>query len=569
MVHGSYNGQSCGPCSVSGEGPGTGPSLYVGAFTSLAQLSTLHPAPAPGSYAFITAEDAPDDMAYWDHGDNQWRIFGSNNRVRLFGAGITNAPYPSNSVINFPESLTVLPDEIVVLSLIRVLPPPEGSFNSVHTKERYLWGKGKGLFAPIGNVTIGVDIVYIGNEIISPEDISNIPNTVTREIGTVPGGQTLEQYINGLGPGNLIDLTDETKTYFLAFEMAGVTRLAAFAGQDSANGFGFYGSSVFGGLQATAGDFSILGSSLIPTLEDVNAQGGGTTLPLIVNGPSGQLAFYSDRFIYTDSLGNNTEYIFTPDSPDILKRVARLSDLTSKLNKGANVEFEKLSDLSEKMSPFLFTRQGAAYRSEFIEWDELLKKLTIKGTQAIWEAYQDVTDGNMGIKVLEGANVSFRLFDSLGDFFSTGKEGVKRLFRIFSAMRLVSGSSYNETEFRAVECLGSVTTLIKSISIPSNAVLTVDVYNIAAMNTDKNRIHGHAQFSFLNNAGTVTNISRDELRYNRQFSSLTGAYVISSDTRIDASISGTTASINFVNTVNKTTNVQCQVKYTITQMPEA
>lgn len=309
MIHGTYSGQACGPCSESGESPGTGTSLYLGAFPSLANLSTLHPAPQAGSYAQITVANAADDNAYWDISDNAWRVTGSNNRVRLFGVGITNAPYPSDSVINFPESLTVLPDEIVVLSLIRILPPPAGSLNSVHTKERYLWGKGKGSYSPIGNVAIGTDIIYIGNEVISEQDISNIPNTVTRDIGEVPDGQTLEQYINGLGPGDLIDLTDETKTYFLSFQLDGQTRLAAFAGEDSAHGHGWYGSVTFGGLQATPGDFSIIGGSSSgpgPTanLEQVTLAGATTPIPVTIYADDASVQIQPDGFLFT---GDNSK----------------------------------------------------------------------------------------------------------------------------------------------------------------------------------------------------------------------------------------------------------------------
>lgn len=281
-VFGSNNTNACGPCSGDG-GESSAQSLFLGTFPSLANLSTLHPNPQPGSRALITVAGAADDVAYWDEGANAWSITGSNNKVRLFGVGITEAAFPSDSIINFTESLTVLPDEIVILSLIRVSPPPAGSVNSVHTKERYIWGKGKGTFAPIGNVLVGVDVIYIGNEVISTEDISNIPNTVTRVIGAVPEGQTLEQYINNLGPGDLIDLTDETKSYFLSFELEGVTRLAAFAGTSSAHGYGWYGSSTYGAFQATPGDFSIIGADLagpVPDLATVTA--AGSTAPVLM-----------------------------------------------------------------------------------------------------------------------------------------------------------------------------------------------------------------------------------------------------------------------------------------------
>ncbi|MGQ2982123.1 hypothetical protein [Flavobacterium sp.] len=237
-----------------------------------------------------------------------------------------------------------------------------------------------------------------------------------------------------------------------------------------------------------------------------------------------------------------------------------------KLNKGANTEYENLADTSEIHGFALFNRLGAIFRSNFLVWNESLKKLTIKGSQAIWEAYMEVTDGNMGIKALIGAVESFKLFDNIGNFFSTGTEGGKRLFRIFTATRLMNGSSFNETEYKAIECLGLVTTLLKSVTLPDNSILTVDVFNIAVMNVDKNYVTGKAQFSFKNNGGVVSNISINALRYDDQNSVITNGMTLS---RIDASITDKTASINFVNTVDKLTNVHCEIKYTITLMPEA
>ena len=251
-----------------------------------------------------------------------------------------------------------------------------------------------------------------------------------------------------------------------------------------------------------------------------------------------------------------------------LAGTADLPRVPTKLNKGANVEYESLNDTSEIYSPGFFSRVGAMFRSPNFIWNEALKKLTIVGSQAIWEAYSAVTDGNMGIKALTAAKEAFKLFDVIGNFITVGTEDGKRVTRVFTAFRFVNGSSYNETEYKAVQCLGLVSTLIKSIQVPLNSVLTVDVTNISVMNIDKSHIIGYAQFSFKNNGGAVTDISRDEMRYNRQFSSITNNYVINTTTRIDATVAGTVANINFVNTLDKLTNVHCEIKFTVTLIPE-
>jgi len=249
-----------------------------------------------------------------------------------------------------------------------------------------------------------------------------------------------------------------------------------------------------------------------------------------------------------------------------------VGSLNSKLNKSGNTEFERLSELSDIHSPVLFTRTGSLARSNSLSWDEGVKKLTIKGTQAIWEASSEVTSGNMGIKALSGAAESFKIFDNFGNFFSTGTISGKKQTRVFTPFRLVNGVSYSETEYKTVEALGDtvpVATTIKEIQVPLNTHVTIDVNNINIVNVDSKSIIGSAQFSVKNEGGTVTSTSRDDLRYGRQWSYIrnTPNYVTSADTRIDLSISGTTAKIEFINNVNKVTNVHCEIKHNLTEIP--
>jgi hypothetical protein len=242
----------------------------------------------------------------------------------------------------------------------------------------------------------------------------------------------------------------------------------------------------------------------------------------------------------------------------------------NKLNKGANTEYENLADTSEKYGFTLFSRLGAIFRSASLLWDETLKKLTIAGTQAVWEAYYLVTDGNMGIKVLEGAVEAFKLFDNFGNFISVGTVNAKRLLRIFVAVRYVNGNNNIEAEFIAVDCLGSVDTTLKTFEVPNNSSLTLEVRAMNIFNADKNHISGYCQLRFVNNAGTVTNASLDDFRYGRQYSTIktTPGYVVNTDTRIDATFTGTTVSLKLINTTSKLTAVHCIVESNLTLMPE-
>jgi len=247
------------------------------------------------------------------------------------------------------------------------------------------------------------------------------------------------------------------------------------------------------------------------------------------------------------------------------------SELNAKLNLGTNTSLENLDDASDVFAIAALSRLGVVFRSEFLKWNETLKQLTIIGSQAIWRAYDSVTNGNMGIKVLEEASEAFKIFDDIGNYISVGVESGKRFFRVFTNLRLYNGVSYSEAEFKSVECFASVTTEIKSITIPTNCQLTIEITGINVQNVDKNTIFGHAQFHFKNDGGTVTDLSQDKLRYEFQYSTIKGTdgYVINTDTRIDASITDQTVSINFVNTVAKHTITQCEIKYSITTLPEA
>lgn len=240
-----------------------------------------------------------------------------------------------------------------------------------------------------------------------------------------------------------------------------------------------------------------------------------------------------------------------------------------KLNRGSNSEYENLGDSSDDYGIAFLSRLGAVFKSSSVRWNESLKQLRVLGTQAIWSAVAGVTDGNMGIKVLETAVEAFKIFDNTGNFFSVGTESGLRSTRILTALQLRNGIARNETEFKAVSVAASATQLLKTISVPNDTILTVDIYNIAVMNQDEDYMFGFSQMSFYNNGGAVSEISRDELKYGRVWSSIKGTdgYLISTDTRFSASISGTDVSINFVNTEAKLVSVNCELKYTIVNKP--
>jgi hypothetical protein len=302
-------------------------------------------------------------------------------------------------------------------------------------------------------------------------------------------------------------------------------------------------------------------ATLLTTWKD--ATGGFVGLTLF------KINFKNAANSFTSFLQNTNTAARTYTFQDRDGTIADNTDLALKANLAANTTLESLADASDEYGLGMFSRTGAFFRSASVKWNETLKQLKVDGTQAIWSAVSGVTDGNMGIKALESVVESFKIFDDTGNFITTGVESGKRFLRHFTARRYFSGTNYIETEAKYLAAPISATTLIKSISTTNNTIIVVSVDNICVQNVDKNSIIGRAQFAFKNDAGTLTQISQNFLRYDNQYSTIKGSpgLVTSSDTRIDASVSGTTISINIVVVEAKLTDVNCEIKHTITSLP--
>lgn len=145
--------------------------------------------------------------------------------------------------------ITVAKNENVILRLIRL--DYNAATNVVRQyDERYKWAKGAGTFSPIGNVTIGQDIIFESTFLIASAADINLPNTVIRNLGNLPEGTNFIDTINYNPEG--IDLSDVTKSYLIQFVISGIASLYIFRGAESSQGFGIYGD---GFLQAQDGDF--------------------------------------------------------------------------------------------------------------------------------------------------------------------------------------------------------------------------------------------------------------------------------------------------------------------------
>lgn len=163
--------------------------------------------------------------------------------------GFYSDPTSFANIFNIFSHLTVAGDENVILCLVRLNYNPVTNVMRQYY-ERYKWAKGAGTFSPIGNVTIGTDIIFESSNLIASAADANLPNTVIRNLGNLAPSANFIETINFGQEG--IDLSDVTKTYLVQFIQDGIAHLYVFRGSESSQGYGIYGD---GFMQCIEGDF--------------------------------------------------------------------------------------------------------------------------------------------------------------------------------------------------------------------------------------------------------------------------------------------------------------------------
>jgi hypothetical protein len=243
--------------------------------------------------------------------------------------------------------------------------------------------------------------------------------------------------------------------------------------------------------------------------------------------------------------------------------------LAAKLNKDANPEYAQPNDNPDVYSPALLSRPGGIFRSRFVKWFESLKVLSIDGSLCQIEPNESVTDGNMIIKGIIGAAESLRFLIGAIPVASFGISNSSPVFRFFCPVQYIGDSAVNEIHFISSGIAQNGTLNLKSVVLPNNSIVTVDILNIAIMDIDGNYITGKAQFSFKNSAGTLTAIGSRLLNYSEQYSSLKDGAPGVTDSRIEAVVLGGNIIVQFINNQNKATNVNCRIEYNIVTQPTA
>ncbi|RZJ92033.1 MAG: hypothetical protein EOO20_03305 [Chryseobacterium sp.] len=386
-IHASNNSNACGNCGHDSSQPGGG-SNFIGNFSTLADLQTLHPNPAPGSYAYITVANGPDIIYWWDSNDSIWRDLASDNidikkYFKLLGqmtheqilARINTLP---TYLVNDRQSVWFIGVEPAT-SLVEIIGEgqPLGYFAEPRVVKYKMMNKGKGTYGQTGTQLLRDDIELVYESVATPEDIATDPSTDTIQFGDI-GVMPLNIWLNGQFPVIEIQSQDEGYTLF-----KGNTE----GEQKSFLWLGVGGNFGLGNGQSTAADFQELNSAAVPITTpsweqtlNINPESSvPATLRDTINNSlhtihGKGLTFAKNnltiRLEFPTPTANITIFVPAKAANDVM---AMMSDVVLKLNKGANIEFEKLSDTSDVYGTAFFSRLGAMYRSPDVEYNQSLK----------------------------------------------------------------------------------------------------------------------------------------------------------------------------------------------------
>lgn len=336
-------------------------------------------------------------------------------------------------------------------------------------------------------------------------------------------------------------------------------------------------------------------SSILEIVSKTKLQDGGGTdyWQIIVKG-------FTDNPNYTFQLNESYPCIIdfikqsssnVPDATDTVRGKAKLYDnltgnntdgaptqravnegLAAKPNKTANTEYETPGDPATTYRVGLWTRVGGFFRLPWLKIDDAEKSFSVEGSAGVLSPLPTVTDNNWFLKTVVAAAVALKIGDDvIGNYASMGMDSGKKIWRFFSIIRMFSGSVNNETEFISQQCPAATSVFtLKTIPVPVDSSITIDVSNINTYNAAQNGIRGRAQFFVKRVGATVTDVSKDAFRYANQYSYVKSpdGTVTNADARIDISISGTDVLVNFVNVGGNLTTVQVEIKYNNAKKPE-
>lgn len=301
-VTASNNSNACHECGTVPGGETT--SLFLGNYPTLDNLSSMEPAPEPGSYAYITVPGAPDDLAVWDQGDGVWRNIGQNNIGRVLYNTM-----PGSGSIQLADVLAFMNASILTVEPFHA--PIYYKFTrfdgNVYKTNVYSFLGGKGKWGTGGTTITSGHLNFISRLPTAVDDISE--DTII-ELGTIEEG-------GFIAAANSVarDLTDDTRPYYFSYVVGSTLTLALFIGED----YQVYGGESL--YQFEESHFAFVTSNEVeptPTYQDTLAAGNQTTLDAVHKSGTKKTKYSGAGTDYsTDESGNTIAIRYAEPVEDV------------------------------------------------------------------------------------------------------------------------------------------------------------------------------------------------------------------------------------------------------------
>lgn len=275
-----------------------------------------------------------------------------------------------------------------------------------------IMNKGKGTYGTGGTQLTAQDLelVYADDETLN--DIETDPATDTVNFGALTT-ETVSEWLNAHVPAIVVQPQDEGYTLFKG-TVDGEVVTYLWIGEP-----GEYGA---GELQSDDNDFQVLEDTVptgIPTLQQVNAGGDGTTDPVAVKDPAGlpKVAHRKDRFSYTDAEGVESDFLMGPGNMESVVRMGDLSFVTPNYFKGQGMtDTEKIQaahDLHIAENKILVISENEEAGSNVWMLDEAI---LVKSNAKIWIVNAKLKISNtMRDNIFRSANVGYGITNPQDD----------------------------------------------------------------------------------------------------------------------------------------------------------
>lgn len=311
-IHAANFANACHSCGD--DTGGTGTSLFLGNFATLANLSILHPDPVPGSWALITVDNGPDDVAIWDVSDDAWKNIGQNNLGKVYGLSLAgDGPIVLTDVLALLNAGTYNVEPFHAPVYFRVSRYNAGTYRT--NIFNFLGGRGK--WGLSGTAFTALNTMYLST---LPTTVSDILEEDIIALGAVAD----EEGFLAAANAEERDFTDDSQSYYFSYTIVDVLYIALF----TSTNYQIYGGESF--YQFVSGDFAVVTNSTVtatPSYQETLSVNPLSTIPAIhQTGPykttkagDGIVVAYSDGLEYEKEISFETTHaILTTDTANII-----------------------------------------------------------------------------------------------------------------------------------------------------------------------------------------------------------------------------------------------------------